>query len=154
MVRKTPALPNFTALSQHIDPQWIAHALAVTGKASVRRRKLPAEQVVWLVIALAMYRNQSMAQVVAELDLALPDEVNPDIASSALTQARQRLGQHPLAQLFGLCASTWDQRHQRGTSFAAHPMRCGGGLCARSSADPQCDCRSGGAGKTRGDDDI
>lgn len=136
MVRKTPALPNFTALSQHIDPQWIAHALAVTGKASVRRRKLPAEQVVWLVIALAMYRNQSMAQVVAELDLALPDEVNPDIASSALTQARQRLGQHPLAQLFGLCASTWDQRHQRGTSWRGLARYAIDGSTLRTSDTP------------------
>lgn len=117
MVSKTHKLPDFAALSQHIDPQWIAHALAVTGKASVRRRKLPAEQVVWLVIALAMYRHQSIAQVVAELDLVLPDEVNPDIANSALTQARQRLGQEPLAQLFGLCASAWDERHQRGRSW-------------------------------------
>lgn len=49
-----------------------------------------------------MYRHQSIAQVVAELDLVLPDEVNPDIATSAITQARQRLGQEPLAQLFAL----------------------------------------------------
>ena len=105
MVGKAHTLPNFAALSQHIDPQWIAQALAATGKASVRRRKLPAEQVLWLVIALAMYRHQSIAQIVVELDLVLPDEVNPGIASSAVTQARQRLGQEPLAQLFGLCAS-------------------------------------------------
>ena len=45
MVGKAHTLPNFAALSQHIDPQWIAQALAATGKASVRRRKLPAEQV-------------------------------------------------------------------------------------------------------------
>ena len=49
-----------------------------------------------------MYRHQSIAQVVAELDLVLPDEVNPDIATSALTQARQRPGQEPFAQLL-LC---------------------------------------------------
>ena len=95
MVGKAHTLPNFAALSQHIDPQWIAQALAATGKASVRRRKLPAEQVLWLVIALAMYRHQSIAQIVAELDLVLPDEVNPGIASSAVTQARQRLGHAP-----------------------------------------------------------
>lgn len=117
MIGKAHTLPNFAALSRHIDPQWIAQALAATGKASVRRRKLPAEQVLWLVIALAMYRHQSIAQIVAELDLVLPDEVNPSIASSAVTQARQRLGQEPLAQLFGLCASAWDTRHQRGHSW-------------------------------------
>lgn len=117
MVSKTHKLPDFSALSQHIGPQWIAQALAVTGKASVRRRKLPAEQGVWLVIALAMYRHQSIAQAVAELDLVLPNEINPAIASSAVTQARQRLGQDPLAELFGLCASTWDDRHRRGAGW-------------------------------------
>ncbi len=117
MVCKAHSLPSFEALSQQIDPQWIAQALVATGKASVRKRKLPAEQVVWLVIALAMYRHQSIAQVVADLDLVLPDEVNPEIAKSALTQARQRLGEEPLAQLFGLCADVWDTRHQRGRSW-------------------------------------
>ena len=108
---------DLAALSRAIDPDWIAQALAVTGKASVRRRKLPAEQVVWLVIALALYRNQSIPEIVAHLDLVLPDEVNPDIAKSALTQARQRLGDGPLAQLFAMSAAAWDMRHQRGQSW-------------------------------------
>lgn len=74
------------ALSSAINPNWIAHSLAATGKASIRRRKLPAEQVVWLVIALALHRGQSIPQVTAHLDLVLPDEANPDIAKSTLTQ--------------------------------------------------------------------
>lgn len=41
----------------HIDPKWIEQALAHTGKASIRKRKLPAEHVVWLVIDSALYRN-------------------------------------------------------------------------------------------------
>ena len=100
--------PDFKALSQQIDPRWIEQVLAATGKASVRRRKLPAEQVMWLVIALAIYRHQSIPEVVAQLDLVLPDEVNPDIAKSALTQARQRMGEEPLAQLFTLSAAAWE----------------------------------------------
>jgi len=73
--------------------------------------------VVWLVIALALYRHQSIPEVVAHLDLVLPDEVNPDIAKSALTQARQRLGQAPLAQLFAMSSACWDERHQSGRSW-------------------------------------
>ncbi len=117
MSNKTHAFPDFGTLSRNIDPQWITQALAATGTASVRKRKLPAQQVIWLVIALAMYRHQSIAQVVADLDLALPDEVNPDIAKSALTQARQRLGQEPLSLLFGMSAVAWEQRHQQGRSW-------------------------------------
>lgn len=64
-----------------------------------------------------MYRHQCMAQVVADLDLVTPDEINPDIAKSALTQARQRLGHEPLAMLFGMSAAAWDQRHGQGRSW-------------------------------------
>ena len=44
--------PRFEAFSAAIDPQWIADALAATGTVSVRRRKLPAEHVVWRPLAL------------------------------------------------------------------------------------------------------
>jgi Insertion element 4 transposase N-terminal len=117
MPRTIGRYPELSALSRSLDVDWITQALAITGKASVRKRKLPAEQVVWLVIALALYRHQSIPEVVAHLDLWLPDEINPDIAKSALTQARQRLGRAPLAQLFGMSASCWDERHQSGKAW-------------------------------------
>ncbi len=37
-----------------LDPDWIEQALASTGKASIRRRKLPAEQAVWLVLGICV----------------------------------------------------------------------------------------------------
>ncbi len=46
---------SFARLSEHLPMAWIEQALTATGTASVRRRRLPAEQVVWLVIALALY---------------------------------------------------------------------------------------------------
>jgi Insertion element 4 transposase N-terminal/Transposase DDE domain len=117
MARTIGHYPELSALSRSIDVSWIAQVLASTGRASVRQRKLPAEQVIWLVIALALYRHQSIAEVAAHLDLSLPDEINPDIAKSALTQARQRLGRAPLAQLFAMSASCWDERHQSGKAW-------------------------------------
>ncbi|WP_198969315.1 transposase domain-containing protein, partial [Xylophilus sp. ASV27] len=49
------ALPanGIAELSALIDPGWIEQALQATGKASIRRRKLPAQHAVWLVIGLA-----------------------------------------------------------------------------------------------------
>lgn len=137
MVSKAHKHPDFAALSQQIDPEWIAHALTVTGKASVRRRKLPAEQVVWLVIALAMYRHQSIPEVVVQLDLVLPDEVNPDIAKSALTQARQRLGEEPLAQLFALSTTVWDDRHRHGRTWRGLARYAIDGSTLRTSDTPE-----------------
>ena len=39
-------------LAEHLPYAWIERAVQATGAASIRRRRLPAEQVVWLVIAL------------------------------------------------------------------------------------------------------
>lgn len=128
---------DFKALSHSIDPDWIARALSATGKASVRRRKLPAEQVVWLVIALALYRGQSIPDVAAHLDLLLPDDSNPDIAKSALTQSRQRLGDDPLAHLFALSATAWDQRHQRGQSWRGLARYAVDGSTLRTPDSPE-----------------
>lgn len=117
MARTIGRYADASGLSRAIDAAWVGQALARTGKASIRRRKLPAEQVIWLVIALALYRHQSIADVAAHLDLMLPDAVNPEIAKSALTQARQRLGEEPLAQLFAMSAAHWDERHQGGRTW-------------------------------------
>lgn len=104
----TDVLPvaGLDRLAEHLPLAWIEQALSATGTASIRRR-LPAEQVVWLVIALALYRHQSMPEVLATLDLALPCTTTPIISKSAVTQARQRLGSEPLALLFSQTASAW-----------------------------------------------
>ncbi len=100
-------LAGLERLAEHLPLAWIEEALAATGTASIRRRRLPAEQVVWLVIALALYRHQSMPEVLATLDLALPSDSNHAVSKSAVTQARQRLGASPLAQLFDRTARAW-----------------------------------------------
>src|SRR5574343_590597 len=100
-------LAGLDRLAEHLPLAWIEEALAATGTASIRRRRLPAEQVVWLVIALALYRHQSMPEVLATLDLALPSVTGRPVCKSALTQARQRLGAAPLENLFSLTAEAW-----------------------------------------------
>ena len=63
---------SFEQFSAALDPAWIAAALAATGTASMRRRKLPAEHVVWLVIGMGLFHDRSIAQVVHHLELVLP----------------------------------------------------------------------------------
>lgn len=99
---------NFSSLSRHLPQDWILDALQATGSASIRRRKLPAEQVAWLVIGLSLYRSQSMSEVVDSLDLVMPDGRSPYLAKSAVSQARARLGEEPLAWLFRTSAAAWD----------------------------------------------
>lgn len=99
--------PDWRRLGEHLPDDWIEQALGYTGKASIRQRRLPAQQVVWLVIALAIYRHRSVRQVMAELDLALPDLKERCVTDSAVTQARHRLGEEPLAWLFSASAQQW-----------------------------------------------
>lgn len=102
---RTPT--NLDRLSSLIEPQWIEQALQATGKASIRRRKLPAEHVVWLVIGLALFRNQPIWHVVRQLQLQLTLDGPPMTVPSAAVQARQRVGDEPLQQLFALLTSAW-----------------------------------------------
>lgn len=105
------ALPeNLDGLRAHLNPDWIEEALCYTGTASIRRRRLPAEQVVWLVIGMALYRNEPIENVVERLDLALPDTRGTLLAKSTITQARQRLGVLPLEYLFTVTAAEWSAR--------------------------------------------
>ena len=111
-------LPEPKNVMGRIDPAWIEEALVATGTATVRRRRLPAEQVLWLVIGMAMMRDRPITEVAAKLDLVLPDARGGTVASSALTSARTRLGAEPLQYLFELTARKWAYE-----SAAAHPWR-------------------------------
>lgn len=105
-------------LKRHIDPIWIEEALAWSGTVTLRRRRLPAEQVLWLAIGMGLMRNAPIERVVDRLELALPDSKGTLIAKSAISQARQRLGEDPLAYLFTVSAAEWS-----GRSADAHRWR-------------------------------
>lgn len=96
---------EFARFQQYIPVELILQALAETDTATIRRRRLPAQQVVWLIIGIAMMRDLSIVQVVDRLELALPGR-NP-IAASAVAQARGRLGKAPLEWLFVATAEAW-----------------------------------------------
>lgn len=100
---------SFSLFAHSLDPDWIEQALRATGTATVRRRKLPAEYVVWLVIGMAMLRDRSIAEVVRHLDLVLPTAMGErqQVSAGALVQARDRLGAEPLAWLFRTTAEVW-----------------------------------------------
>src|SRR5262245_44008882 len=85
--------PSFELFSETLDAEWIAQALQATGTATIRRRKLPAEYAVWLVIGMALLRDRSIREVVRHLDLVLPTRMGRGtVSAAAIAQARDRLG--------------------------------------------------------------
>jgi hypothetical protein len=89
-----------------IEFTWIETALRATGTATLRRRRLPAPQVIWLVIGMALLRDRPIRDVVDKLDLALNPN-DPLVAPSSISEARSRLGEQPLLWLFSRTAHAW-----------------------------------------------
>src|SRR4029078_5093557 len=90
-------LPYVRGLSQLVPERRLIAILSRCGGASQRRRKLPAESGVWLVIAVPLFAADSIPKVWRRLH---PSRDEPEPDDSAFTQARRRLGVAPLRQLF------------------------------------------------------
>jgi Insertion element 4 transposase N-terminal/Transposase DDE domain len=97
--------------SETLRPELIEEALRATGTASVRRRKLPAEQVVWLTVGMAMFSNTSIRQTLDRLSLT----VNGHVVPSTISNARKRLGPKPLSYLFTMLAKAWTEQSPAST---------------------------------------
>ncbi|MBK84528.1 MAG: IS4 family transposase [Gammaproteobacteria bacterium] len=108
-VNDLAAPDTLSTFQQELPLEWIQQALSSTNKASMRRRKLPAELVVWLVIGIGLYRDRSIAEVLDKLDLQLVNSDGDTVAPSAIPQARKRLTAEPLQALFNLTAKHWIQ---------------------------------------------
>ena len=82
----------------------IGPVLSNTGKSSIRQRDLPAQVVVYYVIALALYMQSSYREVLRCLLEAVQWLRDPSLGvrvagKSGISQARTRLGWEPLRQL-------------------------------------------------------
>lgn len=144
--------PNtLEGLKAHIDPVWIEEALAYTGTASVRRRRLPAEQVVWLVIAMALFRNEPIEHVVDKLELALPDKRRTLLAKSAIAQARRRLGPDVLEYLFTVTAAEWSAKSADAHRWRGFALYGWDGTTMRVPDSPENRAEFGGQRSHRGE---
>lgn len=103
-----PSAEELHTFRDSIDPAWIEEALSMSGVVTLRKRRLPAEQVIWLVLGMALLRDRPIAEVVEKLELARPGAGgDPVIAPSSVAEARQRLGAEPMRWLFGRCSQQW-----------------------------------------------
>lgn len=104
-------LHSFTDLStfaQNIPVEWIESALHLSSKATIRRRRLPSEQVLWLVLGMALFRNEPVSEVARRLNICAQGLANDTLlASSGISEARQRLGADPVQWLFQRTGQQW-----------------------------------------------
>jgi hypothetical protein len=82
---------------QLIPGHRLAAILTRTARSSERRRRLPADSIIWLIIAMALFAADSIPKVWRRLH---PTRDHPGPTDSASSQARRRLGVTPLRHLF------------------------------------------------------
>lgn len=128
--------PDWSRLGAHLPYEWVEDAIASTNAASIRKRRLPAEQVVWLVIGLALYRHKSIDEVLADLDLALPAKESGPVTKSAAAQARKRLGSEPLRWLFERSALSWSEQDSKRYLFKGLKLLAMDGTTLRTQDSP------------------
>lgn len=95
---------------ERIDPAWIDQALTRAGALSVRRRKLPAEVVVWLIIGACLIAGKGFDEVMRHLGLTpTTRRESPQTPpnSGAIADARGRLGDAVMRELFTITARHW-----------------------------------------------
>src|SRR4051794_1986269 len=113
MGRTSATLPSGVRVSDHVSLGVIARTfpleevrqvLAQSGRSSERERDLLAHVMVYYVIALALYMGSSLREVLRCLLDGLRALWGPAAVKvagkSAISQARRRLGEEPLRQLY------------------------------------------------------
>jgi IS4 transposase len=97
---------SFNSLADVLSPELISTCLENTGTVTLRRRRLPMEMMIWCLVGMALYRHIPMGQIVNQLDILLPGK-RPFVAPSAVVQARQRLGEDAIKQVFEQTQQLW-----------------------------------------------
>lgn len=141
---------QFESIRRHIPPAWVAQVLEATGTATVRKRRLPAEQVVWLVIGMAMFRRWPIHDLVGKLDLVLPGP-RATVAPSAVAEARARVGAEPLEQIFEMGAKKWGHESARKHAWRNLALYGVDGSTLRVADFPENRAHFGGPSGERGD---
>jgi IS4 transposase len=105
------------ALQQLLPEEFISQCLQEAGVATVRRRRLPLESLVMVVLGMALYRGKDVWSIADKMQIALPGR-RELVAPSAVVQGRQRLGSEAMRQVFHQTQQRWHQD-------AEHPRWCG-----------------------------
>jgi hypothetical protein len=131
MARTRAQLPAGSRITDYISLGVIAkffpaekihEVLAETKRASVRERDLPAQVVVYYVIALALYMRSSYREVLRCLLAGVQWLLNPSVkvrvaGKSGISQARSRLGAEPLQRLYQALVAPIAQQRTKGAGY-------------------------------------
>lgn len=102
------------SLADLLSPDLIQQAFTLTDTVTLRKRKLPLESMIWLVIGMAIFNNKSMSHIVNLMDIV--DRTGKTFtAPSSVIARRKTLGEDAVRVLFDLTQRHWHEE-------ARHPL--------------------------------
>lgn len=132
---------NFSDLStftQNIPIEWVESALRLSTQATIRRRRLPTDQVLWLVLGMALFRDEPVHEVARRLNICAQGLASDHLlARSGVTEARKRLGADPLEWLFRKTGSQWGGERYGGDSWQGLQVFAVDGALLRTPDTPE-----------------
>ena len=131
MPRTPEKLPGGPRITDHISlgvvtktfpPEVIDRVLAETGRQSQRQRQLPARVMMYYAIAMAFYAEASLGEVLRCLLeglrwLSWPEREVRVSGKSGISQARTRLGEEPVRELYRRVVGPLAQRETEGAFY-------------------------------------
>ncbi|VVP59681.1 IS4 family transposase [Pseudomonas fluorescens] len=132
---------NFSDLStftQNIPVEWVASALDLSAQASIRRRRLPTDQVLWLVLGMALFRDEPVHEVARRLNICAQGLATDHLlARSGVTEARKRLGADPVEWLFRKTGTQWGSERYSGDAWHELQVFAVDGALLRTQDTPE-----------------
>lgn len=136
-------------LGELLDPELVKAAFESAGVATLRKRRLPLEAMIWCVIGMALFRRMSAWDVVNQMDIMLPGQ-RPLVAPSAVIQGRQRLGSQAVREVFSLTQQRWHATAQHPTWMGLRLLSVDG-VVWRTLDTPENRAHYGSASNQHGD---
>lgn len=103
-----PERAHARSLSELISAELIREAFRLTDTVTLRKRKLPIESMIWLIVGMSVFCDRPMTDIVNLMDIT--DRTGtPFTARSSVIQRRKKLGE-------GLPGSFVISRSNTGTS--------------------------------------
>ncbi|EAB2013420.1 IS4 family transposase [Salmonella enterica] len=102
------------SLSELIPAELIQEAFRLTDTVTLRKRKLPLESMIWLIVGMSVFCDRPMTDIVNLMDIT--DRTGaPFTARSSVIQRRKKLGESAVRALFDITQDYWNQQ-------ALHPQ--------------------------------
>ena len=136
-IEELHSFSDHSTFTQNIPVEWIESALTLSAKASIRRRRLPEDQVLWLVLGMALFRNEPIQEVARRLNICSEGLASESlIAKSGISAARQRLGADPLQWLFQRTGKHWANERFEGDDWQGLQVFAVDGVLFRTPDTP------------------